>query len=369
MKGRILQMQTQVLEAARAFGIMGEPVSHTLIKTGNINQTNLVKFSDGKEYIIQRVNTYVFRDPDGMMRNIAGVTRHLRQKCEERGLDCRRQVLNFYSAANGKLCHVLADGSVWRMYDYIGNAVTYDSVPNTGLLTSAGEAFGNFAGMLADYDMDSLVETIPDFHDTEKRFEAFEAALDADSAGRAKDIKPEIDYIKSQKQFCSKLVTMRKNGILPVRVTHNDTKYNNVLIDISTQKPAAIIDLDTVMPGLAAYDFGDAIRFAANTSLEDEPDVSKTSLSLEYYEAFTKGYVGVLRDSFSETELMSLPAGALMMTVELVIRFCTDYLMGDPYFKLNYPEHNLVRTRCQIALAIDMEKKFSEMEKIIRKYM
>ncbi len=362
-------MQVQILEAARAFGVTGEPVSHTLIKTGNINQTNLVGFSDGKEYIIQRVNTYVFRDPDGMMRNIAGVTAHLRRKCEERGQDCRRQVLRFYSTADGKLCHRLADGSVWRMYDYIGGAITYDSVPNIGLLTSAGEAFGNFAGMLADYDMDSLIETIPDFHDTQKRYEAFEAALRADSAGRAKDIKPEINYIQSQKQFCSTLVNLRKNGILPVRVTHNDTKYNNVLIDVSTKKPAAIIDLDTVMPGLAAYDFGDAIRFAANTSLEDEPDLSKTSLSLSYYEAFVKGYVGVLRDSFNEAELMSLPAGALMMTVELVIRFCTDYLMGDPYFKLNYPGHNLVRTRCQIALAQDMERKYAQMESIIRKYM
>jgi len=303
------------------------------------------------------------------MRNIAGVTAHLRRKCEERGLDCRRQVLNFYGDADGKLCHTLPDGSVWRMYDYIGGAVTYDSVPNTGLLTSAGEAFGNFAGMLADYDMSSLCETIPDFHDTQKRYAAFETALSADCAGRAKDIRPEIDYIQSQKQFCSKLVGMRADGTLPVRVTHNDTKYNNVLIDVSTQKPAAIIDLDTVMPGLSAYDFGDAIRFAANTSLEDEPDISKTSLSLSYYEAFAKGYVGVLRDSFDETELLSLPAGALMMTVELAIRFCTDYLMGDPYFKLNYPEHNLVRTRCQIALAKDMERKYTQMEQIIRKYM
>ena len=362
-------MEKQILEAARAFGITGEPVEHTLIKTGNINQTNLVKFSDGKEYIIQKVNTYVFRDPDGMMRNIAGVTAHLRRKCMEKGLDCRRQVLSFYSDTSGKLCHTLSDGSVWRMYDYIGDAVTYDSVPNIGLLTSAGEAFGNFAGMLGDYGMDSLVETIPNFHDTEKRYEAFEAALCADSAKRAKDIQAEIEYLQSQKRFCSKLVAMRKNGEIPVRVTHNDTKYNNVLIDISTQKPAAIIDLDTVMPGLAAYDFGDAIRFAANTSLEDEPDISKTALSLEYYEAFSKGYVSVLRDSFDETELMSLPVGALMMTVELALRFCTDYLMGDPYFKLNYPEHNLVRTRCQIALAKDMEKKFTQMEKIIRKYM
>ena len=362
-------METQILAAARAFGITAEPVSHTVIKTGNINQTNLVKFSDGNEYIIQRVNTYVFRDPDGMMANIAGVTAHLRKKCEEKGLDCRRQVLSFYSDDNGKLCHTLSDGSVWRIYDYIGNAVTYDSVPNTGLLTSAGVAFGNFARMLADYDMDSLIETIPNFHDTQKRYEAFEAALGADSAGRAAYIKPEIDYIRSQKQFCRKLTDMRKNDTLPVRVTHNDTKYNNVLIDLTTQKPAAIIDLDTVMPGLSAYDFGDAIRFAANTSYEDETDISKTSLSLEYYEAFSKGYVGVLRDSFNEIELMSLPTGALMMTVELAIRFCTDYLMGDPYFKLNYPEHNLVRTRCQIALAKDMEKKFSKMEKIIRKYM
>ncbi|HOP10964.1 MAG TPA: phosphotransferase [Oscillospiraceae bacterium] len=362
-------MEKQILEAARAFGITGEIADHTLIKTGNINQTNLVKFSNGKEYIIQRVNTYVFRDPDGMMRNIAGVTAHLRRKCEEKGLDCRRQVLNFCGDATGKLCHELSDGSVWRAYDYIGGAVTYDSVPNTGLLTSAGEAFGNFSGMLADYDMESLVETIPNFHDTEKRYEAFETALKADCAGRAKDIKSEIGYLQSQKAFCSKLVQMRKNGVLPERVTHNDTKYNNVLIDISTQKPAAIIDLDTVMPGLAAYDFGDAIRFAANTSLEDEPDISKTALSLEYYEAFAKGYVGVLSESFDETELMSLPTGALMMTVELALRFCTDYLMGDPYFKLNYPEHNLVRTRCQIALAKDMEKKFSQMEKVIRKYM
>ena len=362
-------MQQMIAAAAAALGINSALKSYEVIKTGNINQTYKVLFEDGSKYIIQRVNTYVFKNPHQMMDNIAGVTRHLRAKYAKRGVSPDRFVLNYLHTDNGEYFYVDRDGSFWRGYHFVDGTVTYDSVPDLGLLTSAGFAFGDFVGLLADYDMDSLYDTIPDFHNTAKRYTAFCRAVEQDTAGRAAGIRDEIDYINSHAHFYSQLTDMQAEGSLKTRVTHNDTKYNNVLIDVATHKPSAIIDLDTVMPGLAAYDFGDAIRFAANTSAEDEPDISKTSLSLESYEAFAKGYVSALRDSFDETELMSLPTGALMMTLELVMRFCTDYLMGDPYFKLNYPEHNLVRTRCQMALAKDMESKFADMQSIIRKYM
>lgn len=365
-------METAIATAARKLRIKGEPVTFEVIKTGNINKTYLVGFSDmGRvtRYIVQRVNGYVFKNPVGIMENIAGITAHLHGKYAAAGIDCTRLVLDFCTAENGESWYSDEEGGFWRAYKYIENTLTYDTVPDPKLLTSAGAAFGGFMKLLADYDMASLNTTIPDFHNTKKRFETFRAAAEADSAGRAGELRDVIDYCYAHESFCSQLVDMQADGRLATRVTHNDTKYNNVLIDTQTGEPQAIIDLDTVMPGLAAYDFGDAIRFAANTSAEDEPDTSKTSLSLPYYEAFCKGYIGALRDTFDEAELMSLPTGALMMTIELVMRFATDYLQGDPYFKINYPTHNLVRTRCQLALARDMEEKFTQMQGIVKKYM
>lgn len=362
----------EILAAAHAFGIPGAPASFEVIKTGNINATYLCGFDDGgrlTRYIVQRINGYVFKNPADIMDNIAAITAHLQKKYAARGVDCSRLVLNFLHTADGRAYIVAPDGAFWRAYPYVENTVTYDSVPNPGLLTSAGEAFGEFLNLLSDFDMTRLHDTIPDFHNTEKRFAAFEASLKADAAGRAAGIAPEAAYLLEHRDFCRKLVTAQNEGRLPTRVTHNDTKYNNVLIDVDTHEPQAIIDLDTVMPGLAAYDFGDAIRFAANTSLEDEPDTTKTSLSLDYYEAFTKGYVGAVRGCFDREELLSLPLGALMMTLELVLRFCTDWLDGDKYFKINYPEHNLVRTRCQLALAQDMERKYGDMVRIVEKYL
>lgn len=364
-------MDDIIIAQARKLGVAGEPVFFELIKTGNINRTFLCGFDDGKrflKYIVQRVNGYVFKDPVLIMDNIAAVTTHLRDKYLAAGIDPKRLVLEFLCGEDGRNYCFDDEGNLWRAYYYVDQTQTYDVVPNAALLTGAGAAFGNFMNLLDDFDMTRLHETIPNFHNTAARFAAFEAAVAEDKAGRAGEIPEIIDYIFARRKYFSLLVDQQAAGLIKTRVTHNDTKYNNVLIDIQSQQPMAIIDLDTVMPGLAAYDFGDAIRFAANTSAEDEPDTSKTGLSLEYYEAFTKGYVGEVGASFSKEEILSLPEGALMMTLELVMRFATDYLQGDPYFKINYPEHNLVRTRCQFALAVDMEEKSDRMKKIALDY-
>lgn len=359
----------EVERAAARLGVSAPVTACETIKTGNINRTFHITCPGSGEYIIQNLNTFVFADPVELMENIDAVTAHLRVKYRAAGKDPARHVLNYLHCPDGRPYFIDENGKFWRGYDYVPFTRTYDSVPDPRLLTGAGQAFGEFCAMLSDFDMTRLHETIPDFHNTPKRFAAFEKALAEDPAGRAAGIREETDYLLSLKELCSALEDMKAQGLLPLRVTHNDTKYNNVLIDTRTNTPAAVIDLDTVMPGLSAYDFGDAIRFAANTSAEDERDVSRTSLNLEYYDAFARGYVGVLGASFSQTEIMSLPDGAVVMTAELALRFCTDYLLGDPYFKLDYPEHNIVRTRCQIALVKDMLEKLGRMRDITSKYI
>lgn len=351
------------------FGLRGKCAGCTVLKNGNINKTYKVDFNDGGKnvsYIIQSINTYVFKKPEYIMSNIRGVTAHIAAKLppdkRERG------VLHFLDAADGKNYYVDGDGSFWRAYGFVPDSVTYDTFDDPALLESAGAAFGRFQLLLSDYDASTLYEIIPGFHDTKKRYERLFETIEKDPAGRVSSVLPEIEFLKRHRRLAESLVDMLERGKLPLRVTHNDTKGNNILFDKNTKETLAVIDLDTVMPGLVAYDFGDAIRFGANRSDEDEPDTSKTGLDMVKFEAFTKGFVGMIRDTATENELATLSLGAITMTVELAVRFLDDYLDGDKYFKLNYPDHNLVRTRCQIALAADMIAKKQQMDDLIGRY-
>lgn len=353
----------------KVFGLTGKCAGCTVLKNGNINKTYKVDFEEnGKNvsYIIQSINTYVFRNPEYIMSNIRGVTAHIASKLPPEKRE--RGVLHFLDSRDGKNYFVDGDGSFWRAYVFVPDSVTYDTFDDPALLESAGAAFGRFQLQLSDYDASTLFEIIPGFHDTKKRYEKLTETIERDPAGRVASVGPEIEFLKKYRGMAETLVNMLEKGELPLRVTHNDTKGNNILFDKNTKDTLAVIDLDTVMPGLVAYDYGDAIRFGANRSDEDEPDTSKTGLDMVKFEAFTKGFVEMIRDTATKAELETLSLGAITMTLELAVRFLDDYLDGDKYFKLNYPEHNLVRTRCQIALAADMISKKDQMDEIIARY-
>lgn len=349
------------------FGIEGEIESIRPIKTGHINQTNVVKMS-GKKYTVQTINTYVFPNPEGVMENILSVTEHLRGKVAAQGGDPTREVLHFYATAEGKGCWKDEEGRYWRVYDFVDDALTYDIADDLQVLTDAGAAFGNFQKLLADYPGATLHETIVNFHNTKQRFINFEAGVVRNASGRADQAAAEIEFLRARAHKATYLVDRIESGALPLRVTHNDTKFNNILIDKATMKPLCVIDLDTIMPGLAAYDFGDAIRFCANSAAEDEKDLSKVTFCMDKYEAFAAGFIGGADGFFGEEELDSMAWGALVITLEQASRFLLDYLDGDKYFHTEYPDHNLVRARTQIKLASEMEARFDEMQAIVRKY-
>lgn len=343
-----------------SFSIGGNYVGSERKNDGNINSTFVLSFVDGgktHKYTLQKINTYVFKKPDELMSNIAGVTAHIRKSG-------RMQTLDFLKSRDGKYYCVDGDGNYWRCYRYVDGVHTFNTIDSAEVFRGAGEAFGRFQSILADYPIDRLYDTIPNFHNTASRLEDFKKSVAADKAGRADGVREEINFILGRENDAHVLTDMIKSGKLPLRVTHNDTKLNNILFDNETGEGVCIIDLDTVMPGLSLYDFGDSIRFGANTAAEDEPDTDKISLDLGLYRAYTEGYLSSAGESLTETEIGLLPFSAKLMTLELCMRFLGDYLDGDRYFKINYPEHNLVRTRAQIKLVSDIESKLGEMEKI-----
>lgn len=354
----------------QSFALPGEYGTAQALNNGHINTTYHLCFNEAdgarEEYVVQKINTNVFKDPDALMQNIVGVTTHLQKKIAARGGDVRRETLNFLPAASGKY-YVRDDaGDCWRCYRHVGGVYTCNTIDSETVFYNAGEAFGAFQNELADYPGETLAETIPNFHNTVSRFADFERAVEEDVAGRAASAKEEIAFYRAREKDAHVLLDLLDKGDLPVRVTHNDTKLNNILFDEKTNKGICIIDLDTVMPGLALYDFGDSIRFGANTASEDEKDVSKVSLSLPLYEAYTRGYLGAAGASLTACEIEYLPFSAKLMTYECGMRFLTDYLNGDTYFKIAYPEHNLVRCRTQLALVRDMEQKADEMAAITK---
>lgn len=351
-------MNEKLLEIGRAFGIEGELTSTSQFTSGHINSTYLAEFKSGEKsekYLIQKINVHVFKDPDILMDNITGVTNFLRKKIAEKGGDPDRETLTFLSAKNGK--YYYNDGKeFWRIYHFVDNTFTYDFIENAEAFEDSGRSFGRFQNLLKDYPSESLKETIPDFHNTPKRIENLENAVKEDVANRVKEVQEEISFALSRKERAGEAMKMLKNGELPLRVTHNDTKINNILFDNKTKKGICVIDLDTIMPGLSLYDFGDAIRSGAATAPEDGEDLSKVGISLERYESYIRGYLSSCADSLTQKEVDKLPYSAWLMTFECGVRFLTDYIQNDIYFKIGYPNHNLVRARNQFQMVRKIEE-------------
>ena len=345
------------------FDITAEITGIKQISAGLINDTYKVTVADGKKYTVQRINVNVFKEPEKVMSNIKTVADYI----DENNIDesvCGIQ--RFLSRKNGDN-YLITDDSFYRIADFI-EGVTYDTVPDSELLYNAGFAFGNFQNMLDGIDMDKLYETIPDFHNTAKRFDVLFESVEKNESGRAESCAEEIEFLRKNRELAGTLTRLKDEGKIPLRVTHNDTKYNNIVINPETGKAVCVIDLDTIMPGIIMNDYGDAIRFAANTAIEDDPDLSKVSLNLEYFEKFTAGYMSACADKLNQCEKENMALGAITLTIELAARFLKDYIDGDKYFKVSYPDHNLVRARNQIKLTSDMLDKFDVMKEIVSKY-
>lgn len=350
-------------QAYAPHGTVGSPVA---FGGGHINDTYLLSCGDGSQFVLQRINQNVFPDPHAVMDNIQRVTHHLRKRIRAAGGDPERETLRMLKNTAGELCTIDSNGDYWRAYVFVGGSVTYDQVESPEIFCESGRAFGRFMSMLDDFDASTLHETITRFHDTPKRFGDFRAAVENDAAGRAQGVRELIDLALSYEAFGSTLMDQLQSGALPLRVTHNDTKLNNVLIDNATGRAVCVIDLDTVMPGLCAYDFGDAIRFGASTAAEDEQDLSRVHFDMNLYRAYATGYLSEVASALSPSEVDSLAVGAKMMTLENGIRFLGDYLNGDVYFKTAYPEHNLVRARTQFKLLSEMNQHWDEMLACVR---
>ncbi len=362
---------TQIMEVCRRFGVSGEYRSSEIINSGHINSTYLVRyFRDGEEklYIVQRINTYVFQDPVAVMDNISSVTEFIRAKIKERQTTAKRNVLHYSSTEEGTYYTFMPDGGFWRCYRYIDDSVCFEHADDLKVVEESGVAFGEFQLYLADYPVEKLNIVIPHFHNTVRRYQAFRDAIAEDVMGRRAEVSAEIEGYMQAEKIATKPYRLQKQGILPLRVTHNDTKTSNVLFDKETLRHLSVIDLDTVMPGLVAFDFGDAIRVAASTSGEDEKDLSKVSLDMARYEAFTRGFVRTLKEAMTPDEKKTLALGAVAMTIECGMRFLTDYLNGDKYFRVHYPDQNLVRARCQLKLGQDMIARLDEMQAVVDKY-
>ena len=357
-----MNIDKKLAEVCEGFCIQGTYIGYELIQVGNVNRTYRVKvlLQDGteKSFLVQNLNTYVFKNPVKVMENIDKVTEHIRAKRPG------QLALHFHHTKDRKT-YIVDGKDFWRMSNFIPS-VTHSMVNNLQVVRNAGRAFGEFQMELSDFDSTLLFETIPDFHNTSKRFDALAATVAADPCGKVAQVQEELDYLFSVREQACRLTRLQQEGKLPLRVTHNDTKINNVLFDKNSGNALVVVDLDTVMPGLVGHDFGDAIRFAANFVEEDCPDADKAGVNMDVFRSFTEGFLEMTAKTLTETEIDTLAWSSFVLTVELAVRFLDDYIQGSPYFKINYPEHNLVRTKCQIALAKDMQKKMPQMEQIGR---
>ena len=338
--------------------------------SGNINSTYRLTYRlpDGKtvRYVLQKINTVAFRQPDELMKNVQLVIDHITAAMARAHVDTDRRILEFiptvgYATTDSPLLYRDDHGDFWRADVFIDRATAYDQITDPHMFYEAGRGFGEFQKYLSDFPADKLVETIPDFHNTKKRFYTFVAAVSSDKAGRVKELDKEIDFFFDRRKMMSSIVDLLDAGKLPLRVTHNDTKLNNVMIDDDTGEALCVIDLDTVMPGSSLYDYGDAIRYGASTAAEDEPDLSKIGVDMELFRQFTDGFISEVKDDLTRDELLSLPLGIKVINCELAMRFLTDYLDGDVYFKVNRPQHNLIRARAQMRLLECFEEKYDEM--------
>jgi thiamine kinase-like enzyme len=368
MSHPIEKTQEMIKAISHEFAIAGEFVEGEEIDSGHINNTYLAVYetADGKraKYILQRINNYVFKDPLMVMKNVEVVTRHINWKVLRVKKDLGGQTLNIYPARGGRSFAYGKNGGVWRCYNYIENCHTYDVVENSRQAYQAAKAFGSFQDLVSDLPVEEVAETIPDFHNTPKRYARLMEVIAADPKGRLKNVAVEVSFIKQREELCKHLVELAEQGKLPVRVTHNDTKLNNVMMDSETDEAVCVIDLDTVMPGLSLYDFGDLVRTATSPAEEDEKDLSKVEMRMSMFEALAEGYIDGC-DCLTPLEIENLVIGGKLMTLEVGIRFLTDYLEGDQYFKTDYDDHNLVRSRTQLKLVECIEEKEVEMNKFV----
>lgn len=346
--------------AAFQFLMDGTPAACKPFGHGHINGTFLVETDRGGKYILQRINTHVFTAPKELMQNIGAITEFLQERVSD-----PRQILHFRPTPDGVYYYEDEQGQFWRCYEF-AEGICLEAPESEEDFYQSAVAFGRFQQLLADFPADTLVETIPEFHNTINRYRLLHQAIDRDARGRVGQVQAELDFLLSREEEAGTLQRMRESGQLPLRVTHNDTKLNNVLLDKDTRKALCVLDLDTVMPGLSLYDFGDSIRFGAATAEEDEKDLSKMSLNLRLFEVYTRGFLDAC-PSLTKQEIELLPMGAKIITLELAVRFLTDFLEGDHYFKTAYPEHNLVRARSQMKLVADMEEKWQQMQDIVAK--
>ncbi len=358
-------MDKTICDICKGFKIPGTYLSYEEITVGNVNKTYKVTYQEAngtlKSYVVQQLNTYVFKNPIQVMENIEKITEYIREKKPN------EPSLHFHHTLDRKT-YIHDKTGFWRLFNFIPS-FTCDVCDDLKMVTSAGEAFGEFQMLLSDFDASSLYETIPDFHNTIKRYETLEKDSKNDPFGRVKEVGKELEWLFSVKDKACKMTEMKNTGLLPLRVTHNDTKINNVLFDKNTKKALTVIDLDTVMPGLVGHDFGDAIRFATNYVEEDSKKYEEAGVNLDVFTAFSHGFIKQTVNSLTENELSTLALGGFVLACELSTRFLDDYITGDRYFKILYPDHNLVRTRCQIALAKDMLKKMGSMEKIVEDFI
>ncbi len=352
------------------FSINGDFVECVRYGEGHINDTFKLTVNDaGKEvrYILQRINNRLFTEVDKLMRNIELVTSFCRKSVEKRGGDPMRECLNVVPTKDGKSYYF--DGvNYFRVYVFIENATTYQIVRDPRDFYESAVAFGNFANLLAEFDASQLYEVLPNFHNTKVRFDNFMKAVEADAFGRKAEVEKEIGWVLDHKYLCGEIVDRIESGEIPLRVTHNDTKLNNVMLDDATGKGLAVIDLDTVMPGSLCYDFGDSIRFGCNPAAEDEPDITKVNFRFDLYESYLKGYLSAVRESITEEERKMLPVGAVLMTYECGMRFLTDYLEGDVYFRTHRPKQNLDRAHTQFKLVDDMLSVMDRMSEAVKRY-
>lgn len=366
-----METSNKVHEAIDGFKLPGELKECIRYGSGHINDTYRLTYETPqgtKRYILQRMSKSIFKKPVELMENVSGVTAWLRKKIIENGGDPERETLTLVKSNDGLPYFVDSTGEYWRVYLFIEGATCYDAVKDDNDFYQSAVAFGHFQRLLADYPAETLHETIKDFHNTPDRLEKFKKAIAEDICGRAASVQKEIDFILEREELTHALYDLQLDGRLPLRVTHNDTKLNNIMIDDKTGKAICVIDLDTVMPGLAANDFGDSIRFGASTAVEDEQDLSKVSCDLHLFEVYTKGFIEGCGDALTDLELDLLPMGAILMTFECGIRFLTDHLEGDHYFRIHREGHNLDRARTQLVLVKDMEEKLPQMNEVINKY-
>ena len=358
----------KIIDIARKFCADKEIVSVSQLNAGHINDTHLVKCEGDYRLVLQKINKNVFKKPEEVMSNIGKVTDHIRAKLKAAGEDHVNGVLSFLSTEEGNLYYKDSDGEYWRAYVFV-DGDCFQICESEDLFSRVGAAFGRFQQQLSDFDASELFESIKNFHNTESRYRDFETAVAVDVAGRASSVANEIEFVRSRKEVCSYIVKGIEDGTFPLRVTHNDTKLNNIIMDKVTGNGLCVIDLDTVMPGSMLYDFGDAIRFGAASAAEDETDLSKVFVRTEMFDAFTKGYISGLEGSATEDEIRAFPMSAKIITFEIGIRFLTDYLNGDVYFKTAYSEHNLDRARNQFKLVESIEEKMSVLNSIVEKYI